>query len=260
MCLHWLTETEETRNHELCTVADSVDSAVLDDNTLVGREKTLKRTDDPAEIRFVALVVIQPLRIHNIVQSDHAVVLVHSSTAHTTELLHVRTNAKKKTEVNTQSTNVSSCLAADPENTKVSVIVELEKLALVDGSDTKLALDGRDKRRSLEESTSQGFQSASELGLATGDLVVETDNANIFLPGTLLRLDQTGRTVDANDQASSDLRVECTTVTGLFGPLENTPIQHIVLKLEFRMWGVTSRFSSSMRQLHDWMGWKVCPG
>lgn len=219
-CDHELTEAEETRNHELCTVADGVNSAVLDDNTLVGCEKTLKGTDDPAQIRFVALVVIQPLRIHDIVQSDHTLVLVHSSTAHTTELLHVRTNAKKKAEVNTQSTNVSSRLTADPENTKVSVIVELEKLALVDGSDTKLALDSRDKRRPLEESTGQGLQSASELGLATGDLVVETDNANIFLSGALLRLDQTSRTVDTNDQASSDLRIESTTVTGLVGPLK----------------------------------------
>lgn len=219
-CDHELTEAEETRNHELCTVADGVNSAVLDDNTLVGCEKTLKGTDDPAQIRFVALVVIQPLRIHDIVQSDHTLVLVHSSTAHTTELLHVRTDAEKKTKMNTQSTNVSSRLTADPENTKVSVIVELEKLALVDGSDTKLALDSRDKRRPLEESTGQGLQSASELGLATGDLVVETDNANIFLSGALLRLDQTSRTVDTNDQASSDLRIESTTVTGLVGPLK----------------------------------------
>lgn len=134
----------------------------------------------------------------------------------------MRTNAEKKAEVNTQSTNVSSRLAADPENTKVSVIVELEKLAFVDGSDTKLALDSRDKRRPLEESTGQGLQSTSELGLATGDLVVETDNANIFLSGALLRLDQTSRTVDTNDQASSDLRVEGSTVTGLVGPFKKT--------------------------------------
>lgn len=130
----------------------------------------------------------------------------------------MRADAEKKTEVNTQSTDVSSRLAADPENTKVSVIVELEKLALVDGSDTKLALDSRDKRRPLEESTGQGLQSASELGLPTGDFVVETDNAYVFLSGALLRLDQTSRTVNTNNQASSDLRVKGTTVTGLVGP------------------------------------------
>lgn len=214
------TKTKETRNHELRTIANGVDSAVLDDDTLVGREKALQRADDLPQVRLVTLVVIQPLRIHNVVQSDHAAVLIHGSTAHTSEFLHVRTNAKQKTKVDTQSPNVGSRFAADPENTKVSVIVEFEKLALVNGPDTKLALDGGDQRRPLEKCTSQGFQSASELGLAAGNLVMETDNANVFLSCTLLRLNQTSRTVDTDDQASCDLGVQSSTVASLLGSIK----------------------------------------
>lgn len=132
----------------------------------------------------------------------------------------MRTNAKEKTKVDTQSPNIGSCFAADPENTKVSVVVELKKLALVNGSDTKLALDGGDQRRPLEKCTSQRLQSASELGFATGNLVMETDNANIFLSCTLLRFNQTSRTVDTDDQASCDLGVQSSTVASLLGSMK----------------------------------------
>ena len=214
-----LTKTEETWNHELRTVAHGVDSAVLNDDTLVGREEALQRRDDLPQVRLITLVVIQPLGIHNIVQSDHALVFIHSTTAHTTEFLHVCTNTKQKTQVDTQSPNVSSCLTTDPEDTKMSVIVELKELALVDGSDTKLTLNSGDQGRSLEKCTGQRLESPSELGFASGDLVVETDHANIFLSCALLRLNQAGRTIDTDDQASGNLRVKSTTVTSLFGPL-----------------------------------------
>jgi len=127
----------------------------------------------------------------------------------------VSTNAKEKTKVNTEGTDVGTSLAADPENTEVTVIVELDKLALVDGSDTELTLDGRDQRRTLEESTSKGLEGAGELGLAAGDLVVKSDNANVLLSGTLLGLDETGGAIDTNDQAASDLGIEGSAVTGL---------------------------------------------
>jgi hypothetical protein len=40
----------------------------------------------------------------------------------------------------------------------VTVVVELEQLGLVDGTDTELTLDSRDQRRALEKSTSQGLE------------------------------------------------------------------------------------------------------
>lgn len=125
------------------------------------------------------------------------------------------TNAEQETEMHAEGTDVSSGLAADPENTELSLIVELVQLALVDGSDTELTLDSRNQRWSLEERTSEGLEGARKLGLAAGQLVVQANDANILLSSTLLGLDETGRTVDADDEATSDLGIEGTAVTSL---------------------------------------------
>lgn len=149
-------------------------------------------------------------------KSNKTLVLVHGTTANTSKFLHVSTNTQKKTQVNAESSDIGTSLAAHPENTQVSVIVKLDELALVDGSDTELSLDGGDQRRALEESTGQGLEGAGELGLATGQLVVEADDSNVFLSGTLLGLDETSGTVDANNQTTGDLGIKSTAVTGLF--------------------------------------------
>jgi hypothetical protein len=132
----------------------------------------------------------------------------------------VGTDTKEETQVNTESTDVGTSLTADPEDTKVTLVVELVELALVDGTDTELTLDGRDERGTLEERTSQGLQSAAELSLATGDLVVETNDTDVLLTSTLLGLDQAGRTVNADNQTSSDLGIKGTTVTSLLGSIK----------------------------------------
>jgi hypothetical protein len=131
----------------------------------------------------------------------------------------VGTDTEEETKVNTESTDVGTSLTADPEDTKVTLVIELVELALVDGTDTELTLDSRDERRTLEERTSQGLQSAAELSLATGNLVVETNDTDVLLTGTLLGLDQTGGTVNADDQTSSDLGIKGTTVTSLLGSI-----------------------------------------
>lgn len=174
--------------------------------------------DNLAQIRLVPLVIIHPLGIQNIVQSHQAIVLIHGTTANTSEFLHVGTNTKQKTQVHTEGSNVGSSLTANPEDTQVPLIVKLVELALVDGTDTELALDSRDQGRALEKSTSQGLQSASELSLTAGDLVVEANHANVFLPGTLLRFNEASRAVDTHNQTSSNLRVKGATVTGFLGP------------------------------------------
>jgi hypothetical protein len=162
-----------------------------------------------------------PLGVENIVESDQALGLIHGSTADTSKLLHVATDTEKETQVNTEGSNISTSLAADPEDTEVSVVVELDELALVNGSDTELTLDGRDQRGALEERTGKGLESAGELGLAAGQLVVKADDSHILLSGTLLGLDKTSGTVNANDQATSDLGIEGTTVSSLFASVGN---------------------------------------
>jgi hypothetical protein len=133
--------------------------------------------------------------------------------------LHVRTNTKKKSKVNAESSNICTSLAADPEDAEMSVIVEFIELALVNRSDTKLTLDGGDQRGALEQSTSESLECALELSLTTGDLVVETDHADVLLSGTLLGLDQASGTVNANNQATSNLGIKSATVSSLFRPV-----------------------------------------
>jgi hypothetical protein len=129
----------------------------------------------------------------------------------------VSANTEQKTQVDTEGTDVGTSLTADPEDTEVAVIVKLVEVALVDGTDTELTLDGGDQGRTLEESTSEGLQSAAELSLTAGNLVVEADDSNVLLTGTLLRLNETGGTVNADDQTASDLGVKGTGVTSLLG-------------------------------------------
>ena len=204
---------KKTGKHELGTVADGVDSAVLDDNTLVAGQKGLQRRDDSAESGLVALVVVDPLGVEDVVKSGHAVLLVHGTGANTAELLHVTADTEEETKVNTEGTDVGTSLARDVEDGELALVVELEKLARVDGTDAELPLDGGDKRRTLEERTSEGLKCAGELGLSTRELAVQTEDCNIFLSGALLALHEAGRAVDANNQTSSDLGVESTGVT-----------------------------------------------
>lgn len=165
------------------------------------------------KVALVALVVVEVLGIKDIVKGDEVLLLVHGTRSHTSQLLHVSTDTQQKTKVNTECTDVGTSFARNPEDTELSLVVELVKLALVDGSDTELSLDGGNKRRTLEESTSEGLKGAGELCLATGELVVKSDNTDILLAGTLLRLDQAGGAVNADNQTSSDLGVESTGVT-----------------------------------------------
>jgi hypothetical protein len=210
-----LLETEKTGNHELGTVADGVDGAVLDNYTLVAGQETLERRDDVTEVGLVAVVVVQPLSIENIVKGDQVLGLVHGSTPHTAQLLHVRTHTKQETEMHAQSTDVGTSFAADPEHAQLPLIVELIELALVNCSDTELTLDGRNERWPLEEGAGEGLKGACKLCLAAGQLVVHANNTHVLLSGSLLRLDETGRAVNADDEAASDLGVKSTAVASL---------------------------------------------
>jgi hypothetical protein len=158
---------------------------------------------------------VNPLRIEHVVQSDQVLGLVHGSTPHTAQLLHVRAHTEQKTEMHAQSTDVGSSLAADPKHAQLPFVVELVQLALVDRTDTELALDGGNERRSLEKGTRKRLEGARKLRFASGQLVMHADDAHILLSGSLLRLHETGRAIDADDEATSDLRIKGTAVASL---------------------------------------------
>jgi hypothetical protein len=78
-----------------------------------------------------------------------------------------------------------------------------------------LTLNSGNERWALEESTSEGLQGAGELSLATWQLVMQANNANVLLSGTLLGLDKTSGTVNADNQAAGNLWIESSGVTSL---------------------------------------------
>lgn len=110
--------------------------------------------------------------------------------------------------------NICSRLTADPENTKLPFIIELVKLALVDGSNAQLSLDGGNKRRALEEGTGESFESAGELSLSSRKFVVKPDDTHVLLSCSLLGLDETSSAVDADNKTSRDFRIKRSTMAG----------------------------------------------
>ena len=94
----------------------------------------------------------------------HVIVLAQRTTAHTTQLLHVTTNTEQETEVHAKRTDICAGLTRHPEDGEVALLIELEELGLVDGTNTELTLDGRDERGSLEERTGEGLNRAREGG------------------------------------------------------------------------------------------------
>ena len=110
----------------------------------------------------ISSVVVQPLSIHDVVHGDHIIVFRHSTTSNTAQLLHVSANTENQTKVNTEGTDICSCFAGDPENTKITLFVKFNELGLMDRADTQLTLNSRNKGRALEESTGKGLECTGE--------------------------------------------------------------------------------------------------
>lgn len=108
--------------------------------------------------------------------------------------------------------DVGSSLTTDPKDPKMTVVVELQQFDFMDGSDTELTLDGGYQRGTLEKGTSKGLKGPLDLLLGL-HLIVKAENTDILLSGTLLGLDQTGGTIDTNNQTSSDLGIKGTAVS-----------------------------------------------
>jgi len=164
------------------------------------------------------------------VHRDDLVALAHGARADATQLLHVAADAEEEAEVDAERADVGAGLARDPEDAEVAVVVELDELAVVDGADAQLALDGRDEGRALEEGARERLDGARELLLGL-EGAVEAQDADVLLACerkeerqarrasqrersgsgrtcALLRLDEAGRAVDADGEAARDLGIE----------------------------------------------------
>lgn len=126
-------------------------------------------------------------------------------------------DAEEQSEVDAEGPDIGTGLARDPEDAEVAVVVKLDELAVVNGADAELTLDGRDEGRALEQGAGQGLDRAAELLLRV-EGAVEAEDADVFLACALLTLDEAGGAVDADGEAAGDLGVEGARVTCLFAP------------------------------------------
>lgn len=128
--------------------------------------------------------------------------------------------------MHTECPDVRAGFAAHPEDSEMSVVVELVQLRLMDRPDAQLPLDGRDQGRSLEQGSCKGLEGSCELCLASRKSLVESNDADVLLSGPLLRLDQTRRPVQTHDQASRHLGVEGSAVAGFLDPVSRQLQSH----------------------------------
>ena len=144
----------------------------------------------------------------------HGLVLLEGATTDTSQLLHMSTTAEKIANMDAEGTNVSTSLAAHPENTHITVLVILNQLGLVDGPNSELFLDRGDQRRSLEAGALERIKCLLQL-LDLVDGLVQFDDGDVLFTSGLLGLDQAGCVVDAHDEAAGDFWVERARVASL---------------------------------------------
>ena len=113
-----------------------------------------------------------------------------------------------------KGSNIGSCFATDPKHSQLAIIVEFVELAFMNSADTKLAFNGGNEWRTLEQGSRQSLECASELWLPARQLVVKANNADVFLSCALLRFYESSCTVDTDNQTSCNFGVECATVAG----------------------------------------------
>ena len=206
--------TEDTGEHELGAIADSVDGGVLDYNTLVADKENFEGHNNAAEIFFVVVLLEVPLSILDVVHRHHGLVLFEGTGAHTTQLLHMSTATEEVANMDTKRTHISASLTADPEDAHVALVVVLNQLSLVDSPNTKLLLDGGDKRRPLEARALKGVERFLKL-LDLVEALMELDDGNVLFTSGLLCLDKPCCVVNADNEAASDLRVKGARVASL---------------------------------------------
>ena len=156
------------------------------------------------------------------------------------------TDAEHKPQMYAKSSDICSSLAADPEDRKMSVIVEFVKRALINRPYSQLSLDSGDQRRALKESSRKSLECSCEGSFSSRNLVMESDDANILFPSTLLRFHQSSRPIDTNNQAAGDFRIKSSAVASLLDPVVGSALLQLVAFILH-----TLAFALPKPRLHD---------
>jgi hypothetical protein len=110
--------------------------------------------------------------------------------------------------------------------------VEFNQVGLIYGSDTESTLHSRNERWALKDGAGEALEGLwdqkwlrlkhlHELGLAF-DRIVKPNDSNVLLSGGLLGLHHASCSFDADNEASSDLRVESTGMASLLNSQDST--------------------------------------
>lgn len=116
--------------------------------------------------------------------------------------------------MDTESTYVGSSFAGNPENTKVSLFIVLNELQLVNLSYSQFLLDGGNQRRSLETGSGKLVKSTFNF-VNLVDRSMELEDSHVFFTGGLLGLHKSGSILNANNETTSDLRIESSRMSSL---------------------------------------------
>ena len=118
--------------------------------------------------------------------------------------------------MNAKSPNVGARLTGNPNNPQIAVRVKFQQFGVINRSDAQLSLDGRYERWTLEECTGECLDSPVEFAGFVAETGMETYDRNIFLSGRLLCLDESGGSVNANNETARDFRIERAGMARLF--------------------------------------------
>lgn len=124
--------------------------------------------------------------------------------------------------MNTKSSNVSTCLTWNSEDTESFFGIELKKFRFIDGSDSEFSFDGWDFWRLLEQASCQSTQNFFQTDFVI-NWTMESDNTNILFTSRLLGFDQTGSSKSliiylpfkTDDKTSGNFRIQSSWVTSL---------------------------------------------
>mmetsp|Transcript_33747 Transcript_33747/g.100096 ORF Transcript_33747/g.100096 Transcript_33747/m.100096 type:complete len:511 (-) Transcript_33747:10-1542(-) len=222
-------EAEQPRQHQLGAVADGVDGGVLEDEPLVAREEQLERLDDVPQVRLVLLSVVEVLGVEDVVHRHHVLRLAQRARARAAQLLHVPAHAQHQPQVHAERPDVRACLARHAKDAEVALIVVLDERVLVDGAHAQLPLHRGDERRPLEQRPRQLLQRTRQRARAV-NRVVQPHDGNVLLAGALLRLDEAGGAVEADDQAPRHLWVQRSRVPSLLCPQDAADPRHDLVR------------------------------
>mmetsp|Transcript_607 Transcript_607/g.1412 ORF Transcript_607/g.1412 Transcript_607/m.1412 type:complete len:214 (-) Transcript_607:670-1311(-) len=133
-------ETEQTRNHQFCTITYSIDGRILQNQALVVGQQRLQRHNHTSKVFFILVIIMHPLSIQYIMHCHHIILLSQDSRTDTAKLLHVSSHSKQQTQMDTQRPHICSSLTRNPKDCQVALVVVFVQLCLVNSSDTELPL------------------------------------------------------------------------------------------------------------------------